>query len=269
MPQQIIAPRVFHGRLKGEHQHTLRPHAFGKLVGSEGLAEAHLGVPQVVAGAIGLLFVHPGEVVGGLSHRLRLLIAHLVVEVAHRLDVRIAMAHSHVCRLRLAQGAAAPLANEFLAHTAQVVVEVVVAEALAAAIGVEGVVVPQQMVSLVRFGDGMLLVDALIHIDAARLPDFDPAWEGNVVVHVDLRDSTSAVGEDLVYCLHNQNLSLLFHRPYHALDKDNLVLVQTVFLVQHLVGPGVGEVLEGNELIYRFQQVLCRLSDEYHKSEEL
>jgi hypothetical protein len=118
----------------------------------------------------------------------------------------------------------------------------VVAEALAAAVGVEGVVVPQQVVGLVRFGDGMLLVDALGHIGAARFPDLDPARESNVVVHVDLRDGTPAVGEDLVYCLHNQNLSLLFHRPYHALNKGNLVLVQAVPLVQHLVGPGVGEI---------------------------
>ena len=117
-----------------------------------------------------------------------------------------------------------------------------VAEALAAAVSIEGVVVPQQVVGLVRFGDGVLLVDALVHIVAARLPDLDPAWEGNVVVHVYLRHGAPAVGEDLVYCLHIQNLSLLFHRPYHALNKGNLVLVQAVLLVQHLVGPGVGEV---------------------------
>ena len=127
--------------------------------------------------------------------------------------------------------------------------EVVIAEAFAAAIGVEGVVVPQQMVSLVRFGDGMLLVDALIHILSARLPDLDPAWEGNVVVHVDLRDFAPAIGEDLVYCLHNQYIMCLFHRAYHALDKGDFVLVQAVFFVQHLVCPGVGEVLKGDKRI--------------------
>ena len=137
--------------------------------------------------------------------------------------------------------------------------EVVVAETLAAAIGVEGVVVPQQVVSLVRFGDGVLLVDALGHIGAARFPDLDPAGESDVIVHVDLRDGTPAIGEDLVYCLHNQNLSLLFHRPYHALNKGNLVLVQSVLLVQHLVSPGVGEVLAGDELVHTSWTILCFL----------
>ena len=231
MPQQVVAPRVLHGGFEGEHQHPFGAHAFGELVGGEGLAEAHLGVPQVMAWAVRLLFVHLGEVVGGLSHRLRLLIAHLVVEVAHCLDVRIAMADGHVCRLCLAQGTATPLTDEFLAHAAQVVVEVVVAEALAAAVGIEGVVVPQQVVGLVRFRDGVLLVDALVHIDAARLPDLDPSREGNVIVHVDLRHYAPPVGEYLVYRLHNQSLLSLFHRPYHALNKGNLVLVQAVLLV--------------------------------------
>ena len=102
MPQQILFPRIFHGGLESEHQHPFGAHAFGKLVGGKGLAETHLGVPQVVTGAVRLLFVHLGEVVGGLPHRLRLLIAHLVVEVAHRLDVRIAVTHGHVSRLCLA-----------------------------------------------------------------------------------------------------------------------------------------------------------------------
>ena len=84
--------------------------------------------------------------------------------------------------------------------------EVVVAEALAAAIGVEGVVVPQQVVGLVRFGDGMLLVDALVHIDAPRLPDLDPAGEGNVVVHVDLRDGAPHFGKNLLCSLHNMKV---------------------------------------------------------------
>ncbi|MDY6327374.1 MAG: hypothetical protein SPL47_08695 [Bacteroidales bacterium] len=156
-----------------------------------------------MAWAVRLLFVHLGKVVGGLLHRLRLLIAHLVVEVAHCLDIRIAVTHGHVCGLGFAQGTAAPLADEFLAHAAQEVVDVVVAEALAAAVGVEGVVVPQQVVGFVRFGDGVLLVDALVHIDAARLPDLDPSRKGDVVVHVDLRDLSVVVREYLVCALHN------------------------------------------------------------------
>ena len=124
-----------------------------------------------------------------------------------------------------------------------------VAEALAAAVGIEGVVVPQQVVSLVRLGDRVLLVDTLRHISAGRFPDLDPAGEGNVVVHVDLRDFAPAIGEDLVYCLHNQYIMCLFHRAYHALDKGDFVLIQAVFFVQHLVCPGVGEVLKGDKRI--------------------
>ena len=50
-------------------------------------------------------------------------------------------------------------------------------------------------------------------------------------------------------------IMLLFHRPDHTFDEGDLVLVQAVFLVQHLVGPGVGEVLEGDELEFVFGKI--------------
>ena len=37
----------------------------------------------------------------------------------------------------------------------------------------------------------------------------------------------------------------LLHRSYHALDKGNFLVVQTVFLVQHLVRPRVRVDLHG------------------------
>ena len=143
-----------------------------------------------------------------------------------------------------------------------------VSEALAAAVGIEGVVVPQQVVGLVGFRDGMLLVDAFVHIVTAGLPNLYPSWERCVVVHVDLRYRASPVGEYLVYCLHNQILLRLFHRANHTLDKGNLVLVQVVFLVQHLVGPGVGEVLHWDERINFGGCMLCVFLLQYKKPEK-
>ena len=61
---------------------------------------------------------------------------------------------------------------------------------------------PQQVVGLVWLGDGMLLIDAFPHIGTGGLSYLYPSREGCVVVHVDLRDSTAIVGEDLAYCLH-------------------------------------------------------------------
>ena len=49
----------------------------------------------------------------------------------------------------------------------------------------------------------------------------------------------------------------LFHWSYHTFDKGNLILRQAVFLVQHLVRPGMGEVLEGNELECVRGSTLC------------
>ena len=39
----------------------------------------------------------------------------------------------------------------------------------------------------------------------------------------------------------------LIHGTYHAFDEGDFFIGQAVFLVEHLVGPGVGEVLEGDE----------------------
>ena len=116
--------------------------------------------------------------------------------------MRVAVAHRHVCRLGLAQRTSAPLAHQLLAHAPQHGMQVVVAEALAAAVGIEGAVVPQQVVGLPRLGDGVLLVDAYVHILALRLSDLDPAGKRRVVVHVDLRHRTPHLGKYLFCCLH-------------------------------------------------------------------
>ena len=114
------------------------------------------------------------------------------------------------------------------------------------------------MVSFVRLGDGVLLVDALAHVGTRRLPYLYPARERRVVVHVYLRHRTPHGGEYLFCRLHGFYVGFmilrrsfgdvgLFHRSYHALDKGNLILRQAVFLIQHLVCPWVGEVLKGDE----------------------
>ena len=84
MALQVLTPGILHGGLEGEHEHTLHVHAARELVGGEGLAEAHLGVPEelgrvAVAGllagtevrlrlvdGIELLGAH-GEVLGALA----------------------------------------------------------------------------------------------------------------------------------------------------------------------------------------------------------
>ena len=84
--------------------------------------------------------------------------------------------------------------------------QVVVTKALAAAVGIEGVVVPQQVVGLVWLGDRVLLVDALPHIRACRLPNLNPAGERRVVVHVNLRHRAPHRGEYLFCRLHNMSV---------------------------------------------------------------
>jgi hypothetical protein len=43
---QIGLPGILNGRLEGDNQHALGAQLLRQLVGGEGLAEAHLGVPQ-------------------------------------------------------------------------------------------------------------------------------------------------------------------------------------------------------------------------------
>ena len=43
--QEVFLPSRLDGRLEGQHQHLRPPHLAGKLIGGEGLAEAHLGIP--------------------------------------------------------------------------------------------------------------------------------------------------------------------------------------------------------------------------------
>ena len=43
---QVRLPGILHGGLEGENQHPFGPEFFGELIGGEGLAETHLGIPE-------------------------------------------------------------------------------------------------------------------------------------------------------------------------------------------------------------------------------
>ena len=116
------------------------------------------------------------------------------------------MTHRHVGSLGLAQRAAAPLTNKLLSHTAQHLMQVVVGKALATAVGIEGVVMPQQVICFVRLRDGVLLVDTFPHVGSRRLPYLYPAGKRRVVVHVNLRHRAPHRGEYLFCRLHNMSV---------------------------------------------------------------
>jgi len=73
---EVRLPRILHGGLEGDHEHALRPEFLGELIRGEGLAEAHLGVPQEARDDFLLLGPDGAEVVAGLVHGLDLLTAH-------------------------------------------------------------------------------------------------------------------------------------------------------------------------------------------------
>ena len=48
MSKQVIAPRIYHSRLKGDNKQVLPTHRFSQLIGSKGFSEAHFGIPKEV-----------------------------------------------------------------------------------------------------------------------------------------------------------------------------------------------------------------------------
>ena len=76
MASEVLVPRVLHCRLERHHEDTLGPHALGELVGREGLAETHLGVPQEARHSVGVFCPDRLVIVDGLLHRSRLLWTH-------------------------------------------------------------------------------------------------------------------------------------------------------------------------------------------------
>jgi hypothetical protein len=70
---QVGLPGVLDGGLEGHHQHALGAELLGELVGGEGLAEAHLGVPEEARDGVHVLLPDRVEVGVGLFHGLGLL----------------------------------------------------------------------------------------------------------------------------------------------------------------------------------------------------
>jgi hypothetical protein len=109
---QVRLPGILDGRLEGHHQHPLGAQLPGELVGGEGLAEAHLGVPEEARHGVHVLLPDGVEVGVGLVHRLGLLGAHgegLVVRAAEALAAAQLGQHGlHVGRRRSASTPARP-----------------------------------------------------------------------------------------------------------------------------------------------------------------
>ncbi len=52
---EVRLPRILHGGLEGHHQHALGAEFLRELIGGEGLAEAHLRVPQEARDGVHIL----------------------------------------------------------------------------------------------------------------------------------------------------------------------------------------------------------------------
>ncbi len=73
---KVGLPRILDRGLEGHHQHPLGAELLGQLVGGEGLAEAHLRVPEEARDGVHVLRPDRMEVVVRLVHGLGLLPAH-------------------------------------------------------------------------------------------------------------------------------------------------------------------------------------------------
>ena len=168
---QVLLPRGLHGRLEGEDQHAPKAHVLGELVGGEGLAEAHLGVPQELGGARPALGGEGPEVLLRLVDRGLLLRPHLEVARAP-LRVVHAIPHCDVGCPHVVNAAAEPLrvlavavAHALLAMPHQVLVHLVVREGRA--VGPHCRLHEDDLVRfLSRLQRGVVLVHALF--DGAR-----------------------------------------------------------------------------------------------------
>ena len=88
---EVRLPGILHGGLERDHEHPLGAELLGELIGGEGLAEAHLRVPQETRDGVHVLLPDRVEVGVGLVHGLGLLRAHrerLVVRAGELLPVR-------------------------------------------------------------------------------------------------------------------------------------------------------------------------------------
>ena len=57
MGDKVFTPCRFHGGLESQHQHTLEAHFLRQLIGGEGFAKAHFGVPEKLGGTTGIIIL--------------------------------------------------------------------------------------------------------------------------------------------------------------------------------------------------------------------
>ena len=201
---EVLLPGALDRRLEGEHEHSAHAHGLGELVGREGLAEAHLGVPEELGRALGALGAHGLEVLARAADGLGLLRAHGEVLVA-LLGVVGAVAHGDpsganvVCCAAVPLALLAALAGDVLAPVAlEPTVQVMVHEAGAVvahgALGEDDVV----GLALARLDHRELLGHA--HLDRARgVADLENPRVVGVLVSVGVyrRMSVWALGEEV------------------------------------------------------------------------
>ena len=112
---QVLFPGALHRRLEGQHQHLAPAHLLRQLIGGEGLAETHLGVPEEVRRLVPVapLLAPTGEVGRRLLDRRFLLRPHLEIQRPVLL-VQLAGPHGDDGRLDLGNRATEPLAFRVL-----------------------------------------------------------------------------------------------------------------------------------------------------------
>ena len=229
---EVVVPRVGYRRPVGHDEHVERLvllHSAYQLVGGERLAEAGLGVPEEAGVAAALahvverqlhgLLLLAAQHVGGADGRPGILPRGELVEEEERLRP----ADAEPLRALMALHALAAL---------QEVVEVVVAEVLAAAVLEQRVVLPLQLVVYPRRVH--LLADAPLHA-VLRLADLRPALVHRVagcLVGIDHRHhAPEAADEGLVVshrcsffvflsliCLLSQRLLVILHTKHGSYD---------------------------------------------------
>ena len=76
MGHEIFLPRRLDSGLEGQHKHLFQPHSFGQLIGGEGFAEAHFGVPEEFRRTVRRIQLGGTKIGDGLVDGLLLLRAH-------------------------------------------------------------------------------------------------------------------------------------------------------------------------------------------------
>ena len=182
--QEIVRPGVGDAGAVGDDQDLPEAHAPHQIVGGQGFAEAWLGVPQEFLSAL-------SEVRRRRFHGPRLLLPQRIVLVEPLSD-RPALGELLEQRPGARPVHPEPLGARSALHPLfprQPAVEGPVREGLSAAVLVNGVVAPEDLIGNV--GGLMLLPDALLHALLFRVADFRPARMGKIVgmgVGVDHRD---------------------------------------------------------------------------------